>query len=226
MVAITRNSNPLIFIPPIAFGALFAVGTIIAAIFLKPGIEDRMKKPLPVENLSRGMEVDTIDRQIKSIDEQIKTEQTKPDLQKQLSDARRKLDEASRKKSAQDTSPSTFEQEKAATTKRLEDQKVALDSKKRALQEQMQNAYPKKRTWLEWAGDYDILTLVFFIFPLGVLSYYLVRVLISGRLPERNPFSLTAFERKSLLFFILSIIGSTFGFLLFVWILTVRSNFS
>ena len=224
MVAITRNSNPLIFIPPIAFGALFAVGTIIAAIFLKPGIEERMKKPLPVENLSRGIQIEALDREIKSKDDQIRFEQQRSNVEKQLSDSRRKLDELKGKKQLPDSTKPELEQEKTVNIKRLEDEKVQLAARRDAIAAQVRAS--KSRSWIDWFADLEIGLALKALLPLGVLSFYFVRMMFSSKLPRPNPFSLTNFEKKSVLFFITSILVSAFGFFSFVWILSVKNNFS
>lgn len=222
MVTRLRNSNPLIFIPPIAIGVLFLVGALVAAILLKPGIEGRIQKTSPVKNLTLGMEVERLDREIRAKDEQIRTDPQKPSIEKQAQDAMRKLDEALGKKPSSDVNQANIEQEKAANIKRLEDEKAQLVAKREAVVARMREN--TTRTWREWYGDLEIGLALMALLPLGILSIFFVRLLLSGRVPKANPFSLTNFEKRSLLFFITSFFVSAFALFLFVWILSVKNN--
>jgi hypothetical protein len=218
-----RNSNPILCYSLIFLGALCIIFTVVAAIFLKDGIVERASKPKPLTNMVLAMQVDSIERQIQSKDRQIEFEKSMPDTEKKLREAEEKLNAVSGKKNASNSNSSNFEQKKARNIKKLEDEKAQLIAEKDELTGKMRANRERKRTWRELYVDYNVSLLISAVLPLGVFSLIFTRLIFSSKMPERNPLSLTDFEKRCVLFLPFALIISAFGFFLFVWILAVTS---
>ncbi len=216
-----RNSNIVLCYSLIFLGFLCILGTTVLTVYLKDGIIERVREPQSLENISKPIEINSIERQIESKERQIEIAKSMSDHDKILREAREKLNIKSGNKNSSDTNSSNFEQDKAAKVKLLEDEKAQLIIKRDDLAGKMRAVNARSRTWSEWFDDYNIELLVSAVLPLGIFGFYLMRLTLFGRLPKRNPFALTDFEKRSILFLPSAIVFSAFGFFHFVWILTI-----
>lgn len=215
-----RNSNLPICYLFIGIGLLIMLGTLIAAVLLKDGIVGRIGKPKGVKDLSDGLEISSLNRQIESKDRDIemtrKIYESKPDNK-----AIEQLNKMSNKKI--DSNSFTIFGDNEKRIKKLEDEKAELIKERDDLREQLNARRNRSRSFGELFEDYGGRYFLSGVLPLGLLSLFIGRFVFGGKLPERNPFSLTDFERRSILFFAFSIIFSAFGFFLFVWILILMN---
>jgi hypothetical protein len=196
------------------------VGTIFLALYLKNGIIQRVRDTPNVSGISDGIRLDSFDRQIKAKEQSIEFEKQMPDWEKIERESKEKLSKASNKK-FEANNTSNVGESKADKIKKLEDEKAKLIAEKNEFEGQMRAKQMKPLTWNEWFEVYNIELLVVAVIPLGIFSLYLLRFIFGRRLPNNNPFSLSEFERKSVLFIAFSIVFSAFGFFVFLWFLSV-----
>ena len=212
-----RNSNPIVCYTLIGLSILCLLVTLFAAIYLKNGIIERVRETPSVEGIGDVARIGTIEQQIQSKDREIEFARKMPDMDKSLEEARKKL----RSKPAANSANSTFEQDKAKKIKGLEEEKQRLIVKKYELAGQIRARQMRPRSWGEWAEDNGMEIFLGGVLPLGLFSLFLMPYLFGGKLPARNPLSLTDFERRCVLFLPFSLVFSAFGFFLFVWILSL-----
>jgi len=215
-----RNSNPVVCSTLIVLGVLCFLVTLFAAIYLKNGIIQRVGDAPNVSGLSDGFRLDSFDKKIKAKEQSIEFEKQMPDWEKIERESKEKLSKASNKKFDADNT-SQIGESKADKIKRLEDEKAKLIAEKNEFEGQMRAKQMKPLTWEDWLYVYNIELLVLAVIPLGIFSLYLLRFILGRRLPKNNPFSLTDFERRCVIFLPFSIVFSAFGFFLFVWILSL-----
>lgn len=215
-----KNSNSALCGTFIVLGVLCMLGTILAAFALKDGIIGRVGEPPRVDMLSDGFEIEQIDREIEFKESAIRVAKDMPDWD-ELRKKREEFEKLSNKNSKAAETPSTVGESKAEKIKRLEDEKQQLIAKKNDLIGKQRAKEMKPRTWSELSDDYSLDLLIPGVLPLGLFSLYLGALVFGGRLPARNPLSLTDFERRCLLFLPFSIVFSAFGFFVFVWILSI-----
>ena len=215
-----RRSNSALCLTLVGLGAACMLGTILAALVLKNGIIERVGEPPRVDMISDGFKIDQIDRDIEFKESAIRVAKDMPDWD-ELEKSREKLEKLSNKKPITAETPKVVGENKAGKIKRLEDEKQRLIDKKNDLIGRLRAKEMKPRTWSEWAEDYGLELFLPAVLPLGIFSLTLASFVFGGRLPKRNPLSLTDFERRCLLFLPFSIVFSAFGFFVFVWILTL-----
>lgn len=212
-----RNSNLLVCYTLIALSILCFLFTILAAVYLKNGIIERVRETPSVEGIGDAAKIGSIERQIQSKDRDIEFAGKMPDMDKDLEEARKKLG----LKPKANLANSTFEQDKASKIKKLEEEKQQLIVKKDELAGKMRARQMRPQSWGEWAEDNGIEVFLGGVLPLGLFSLFLARFTFGGKLPARNPLALTDFERKCVLFLPFALVFSAFGFFLFVWILSL-----
>jgi hypothetical protein len=212
-----RNSNPAVCFTLIALGVLCFLVTIFAAVYLKNGIIERVRETPSIEGIGDVAQIGSIERQIQSKDRDIELAGKMPDMDKSLQEARKKLG----LKPAANSADSTFEQDKADKIKKLEEEKKQLIVKKDELAGKNRARQMRTRSWGEWAEDNGIELFLGGVLPLGLFSLFLMPFVFGGKLPARNPLSLTDFERRCVLFLPFALVFSAFGFFLFVWILSL-----
>ena len=215
-----RRSNPAIYLTFVALGAACLLGAILGAFVLKDGIIQRVGEPPRVDMISDGFRVEEIDREIEFKESAIRVAKEMPDWD-ELEKSREKLDRLANKKPKPAETPKVFGESKADKIKRLEDEKQRLIDKKNDLIGKLRAQEAKPRTWSEWAEDYGLDLFFPAVLPLGIFSLTLASFVFGGRLPSRNPLSLTDLERRCLLFLPFSMVFSAFGFFVFIWILTI-----
>lgn len=205
----------------IALGALCILGAVLAAILLKNGIIERVREAPGADALSDGFNVESLNRQIewteRDIELQKKTLPDDPEAE------RRKIEEAFKRANVKfDANKKLpFSGNKAEKIKELEEKKQQLIAKRDDLIGKSQAKSMKPRTWEEFFEDYSLELFIPGVLPLGLFSLYLAPFVFGGRLPARNPLSLSDFERRCLLFLPFAMTFSAFGFFLFVWILAL-----
>lgn len=204
----------------ISLGVLCLFGTALAAFFLKDGIIGRVGEPPRVDGLSDGFKIDRINREIASKERDIEIEKKSIDWDEFRNEAER-VAKLTNKNVAINENTSNVRESKAAAIKKLEDERRRLIAERDELSGKSQAKSVKPRTWEEFFEDYGFDLFLPAVLPLGLFSLFLATFVFGGRLPKRNPLSLTDFERRSLLFIAFSIVFSAFGFFLFVWILTL-----
>jgi hypothetical protein len=212
-----RNSNLIVCYTLIALGVLCIFATVLAAIFLKDGIIERVRETPSIEGIGDTSQLSAIDRQIQSKDRDIELANKMPDMDKGLEEARKKLG----LKPDTNAADSNFEQEKADKIKKIEEEKKQLIVKRDELAGKIRARQRRSRSWGEWAEDNGMEVFLGGVLPLGIFSFYLMRLTFWGRLPKKNPFSLTGFEKRCVIFWPFAMVFSAFGFFLFVWILTL-----
>ncbi len=216
-----RNSNIILCYALIFAGVLCMIGTIFLAIYLKNGIIERAREPAGIEDIGDGVRIQFIEQQIKLKEQSIEFEKRRSDADERLRKSKEEIKKYSNNKTEVNQNTLNIWGNQAERIKQLEDEKAKLIAEKDDLQGKMRAREMKPRTWGEWADDYNLELLLGGVLPLGLFSFYLMRFLLGGRLPNRNPLSLTDFERKCVLFLPFSIVFSAFGFFVFVWILTI-----
>ena len=215
-----RKSNPALCWTFILLGALCMLGTVLAALVLKDGIIGRVGEPPRIDAMSEGFKIDGIDREIESKERFIKMAKDMPDWS-ELDKKREQFEKLTDKKTKAAETPSAVQESKAEKIKRLEDEKRQLIAKRDDLISKQRAKEMKPRTWSEWAEDYSLDLLIPGVLPLGLFSLFLGAFVFGGRLPARNPLSLTDLERRCLLFLPFAIVFSAFGFFVFVWVLSI-----
>ena len=215
---IQRNSNLVLCYALIGLSFLCIVGTILAAVYFKNGIIERVRNTPDISGISDISRLQAFDRQIQSKEQSIKFEKQMPDLEEIRRKAEKELSKASNKK-IETNNTSNVSESKAEKIKKLEDEKAELIAEKNDFQGKMRAKEMKPLSWEDWLYVYNIELLVVAILPLGIFSFYLLRVLFTRKLPDSNPLSLTDVERRCVLFLPFSIVFSAFGFFIFVWVL-------
>lgn len=215
-----RKSNPVVCGTFIALGAACMLLAMLAAFALKNGIIERVGEPPRVDLLSDGFEIDQLNREIEFKESAIRVAKDMPDWD-ELEKKREEFEKLTNKKPKTAKTPSTYVESKAEKIKRLEDEKQKIIAKKNDLIGKHRAKEMKPRTWSEWAEDYGLDLFLPAVLPLGIFSLSLGSLVFGGRLPGRNPLSLTDFERRCVLFLAFAIVFSAFGFFVFVWVLSI-----
>ena len=216
-----RNSNPALCGAFILLGVLCLLLTMLAALVLKNGIIERVRETPRVDALGDGFQVQSLDRQIEAVERDIEFQK------KFLSDdpdaERRRLEKAlERANKRLDTNLKLpIPGNRAEKIKELEEKKQQLIAQRDSLIGKSRAKSMKPRTLDEFFEDYSLDLFLPGVLPLGLFSLFLARFVFGGRLPARNPLSLTDLERRCLLFLPFAIVFSAFGFFLFVWILAL-----
>lgn len=217
-----RNSYLILCYALIFLGLFCILGTIAAALYLKNGIIEKVSEPINVEGLGSAIQIDSINRQIEWKERDIETAKKLPDPDEE----RAKWEEHERKirKLNKNVPVGNFwkgfvrDDEKI---KKLEEEKQALIVKRDELAGKSRAREMKPRSLRDWFVDYDLKLFLGAVLPLGLFSLFLAPFPFGGKLPRRNPLSLTDFERRCVLFLAFAIVFSAFGFFLFLWIMTL-----
>jgi len=215
-----RPSNIILCSALVGLGFLFILGTLFLGAYLKPRIIESAREPLNIEGFSEATKLDYFERQIKAKDQSIEFEKRIPDadeFRRKTEEARRKLN----KNAGPGDNSLSLAEDKAAKIKRLEDEKGALIAEKDELAGKIRARQMRPRSWGELFEAYNIELLVLGVLPLGFFGFYLLRFLLAHSLPLANPLALTDLERRCVLFPVVTLVFSAFGFLLFVWVLTL-----
>jgi hypothetical protein len=214
-----RNSNRGLCYFLVFAGIACLLGTLMLTIAFRDTLKVKVQKPSAAEDMSLAFEIDGIEQEIQIKDQEIKLVKLRLDTEQSLQEAREKLNELKGGKNTAISAASTGERTQAEKTKQLEQEKAQLLAKKEALVKKIEEKKTAERTWSEWVEDYNI-SLLLKVLPLGMLGYYLIRLIFLRKLPKRNPFSLTEFERRCVLFLTGAFVISAFGFGVFIWTLT------
>jgi hypothetical protein len=193
----------------------------MVALLVKDNIAQGMRARQEVGNPLPDYELNSIERRIESKDFDLRMAEAAIDSDKILREAQESPDKKSNKKPP-NSNAANFEQEKTAEIQKLKVEKGRLIAERDELLKKRQAENDRPRTWGEWFDDYNVRFLLATI-PLVTLALWLVPLTFWRRLPDRNPFSLTDFERRCVLFLPVAIIISAFGFMLFVWYLSIAS---
>lgn len=215
-----RTTNFLFCYALVGLGFLFILGTIFLGAFLKPGIIERARDPVPVSGFGDYSQVNYLDRTIKAKEQSIEFEKRIPDIDESLR-KRADIEKALNKKIEVNSSESNTGESKADKIKRLEDERDKLIAERNELAGKIRAKQERRRSVFEWLDDYNFELLVPVVIPLGILCFYIARFLLAPALPWKKLLVLTNLERRCVLFLALTLAGSAFGFSLFVWILTI-----
>jgi hypothetical protein len=219
-----RSSNLGLCYLLIGLGAFFILGTIAAAIHFRDSMTEKVKEPLSTEGITFSNEINIVDMEIQFKEQQIRTERTMSETDESLRQAREKLNKKTGGKNTANTNFPTSGQSRADKIRKLEDERAQLIAKKEELTKKLQekNA-PRRTTWRDWFENYDVELFLVAVFPLGIFTIFIGRMTFISRLPERNPFAMTDFERRCLLFVAFAMIFSMLIFALFFWFLRITS---
>jgi hypothetical protein len=218
-----RNSSRGLCYFLVFTGISCLLGTLMLTVAFRDTLKEKLQKPSLADDMSLAFEIDGIEQEIQIKDQEIKLVKLRLDAEQSLQEAREKLNELKGGKNTAISAASTSERTQAEKTKQLEQEKAQLLAKKEALVKSIEEKKTAERTWREWFDDYNIRLLLAGIVPLGLFGFFLMRLTFFGALPRKNPFSLTDFERRCVLFLPFAIVVSAFGFACFVWTLTIRA---
>jgi len=220
-----RKSNSALCYALIFCGFFIMFCTLLLAVFQVNRIIEVVSEPLEPTGISESGQLRYLDQQIRAKEQSIEFEKRIPDMdefERRKQDAQKRLDEAKTGKSPTgevNINVASVAENKTGKIKRLEEEKAKLIAEKDDLAGKMRAKQMRPRSFGEWFEDFGIALLVFAVFPLGLFSLYLLRFVVGGRLPARNPLALTDLERRCVLFVPFAIVFSAFGLFLFIWVL-------
>jgi hypothetical protein len=194
-----RNSNPMIWVFPIALGFACILGTIFLSVYFKNHFIARhqLLNP-PREDFETINEIREVETKIFLLGGRISQEKSYAEIDKHFS--------------------GKVNQSKIDAIQKMETDRERLLIKKEELLKKKEENRGKPTG--DWYIDNDIESLIETLLYFGLLTGILAYVTFLMRDPKK-PYGLTSFEMRSIAFLLTAISGSLFGFFVYLWYISI-----
>lgn len=199
-----KNSNPFYTILPIFLGVLCILATVSLTFYFRGDLKNFAGKTTPaVPDSSLTMEVKNIENEINTKKMLIGTQETFV-----------KMDEVIPKPTEES---SRINEERIKKIEKLEAEISALELKKEEFKKLEQESIGQAKGSFDEEHSIDFLT---FVICFGILSLCLAYTTFIDAMPRKNGAAVN-FERKAFLFFLTALSTSAFGFVSYLWYLSI-----